>query len=81
MFEHLVGRVLRAPDGDAWRRRGHVQIGTRLLQLLVDIGMGTSEAGFVMLGNITLTDERRPLYQAEGLFKRAAECVTRVSIH
>ena len=31
--------------------------------------MGTSEAGFVMLGNITLTDERRPLYQAEGLFK------------
>ncbi|MBV8216445.1 MAG: BREX system Lon protease-like protein BrxL [Verrucomicrobia bacterium] len=31
--------------------------------------MGTSESGFVMLGNITLTDERRPLYQAEGLFK------------
>jgi len=31
--------------------------------------MGTSEAGFVMLGNITLTDERRPLYQTEGLFK------------
>ena len=31
--------------------------------------MGTSEAGFVMLGNITLTNERRPLYQTEGLFK------------
>lgn len=31
--------------------------------------MGTSEAGFVMLGNITLTSERRPLYQTEGLFK------------
>jgi ATP-dependent Lon protease len=31
--------------------------------------MGTSEAGFVMLGNIALTDERRPLYQSEGLFK------------
>lgn len=31
--------------------------------------MGTSEAGFVMLGNITLTDERRPLYQTEGIFK------------
>jgi len=31
--------------------------------------MGTSEAGFVMLGNITLTDERRPFYQTEGLFK------------
>ncbi len=31
--------------------------------------MGTSEAGFVMLGNITLTDERRPLYHTEGLFK------------
>jgi ATP-dependent Lon protease len=31
--------------------------------------MGTSEAGFVMLGNITLTTERRPLFQTEGLFK------------
>ena len=31
--------------------------------------MGTSEAGFVMLGNITLTDERRPLYHSKGLFK------------
>lgn len=31
--------------------------------------MGTSEAGFVMLGNITLTEERRPLYQTEGIFK------------
>lgn len=31
--------------------------------------MGTSEAGFVMLGNITLTDERRPLYQTEGIFQ------------
>jgi len=31
--------------------------------------MGTSEAGFAMLGNITLTDERRPLYQTEGIFK------------
>ncbi len=31
--------------------------------------MGTSEAGFVMLGNITLTDERLPFYQTEGLFK------------
>lgn len=31
--------------------------------------MGTSESGFVMLGNITLSNERRPLYQTEGLFK------------
>ena len=31
--------------------------------------MGTSEAGFVMLGNITLNNERRPLFQTEGLFK------------
>jgi ATP-dependent Lon protease len=31
--------------------------------------MGTSEAGFMMLGNITLTEERRPLYQTEGIFK------------
>jgi len=31
--------------------------------------MGTSEAAFVMLGNIMLTDRRRPLYQTEGLFK------------
>ena len=31
--------------------------------------MGTSEAGFVMLGNIALTAERRPFYQTEGLFK------------
>jgi len=31
--------------------------------------MGTSEASFVMLGNITLTDERRPFYHAEGLFQ------------
>jgi ATP-dependent Lon protease len=31
--------------------------------------MGTSEAGFVMLGNITLTNESRPLFHTEGLFK------------
>ena len=31
--------------------------------------MGTSEAGFVMLGNITLDEEHRPLYEEEGLFR------------
>jgi ATP-dependent Lon protease len=31
--------------------------------------MGTSESGFVMLGNITLTDERLPFFQTEGIFK------------
>lgn len=31
--------------------------------------MGTSEAGFVMLGNITLDDQHRPLYEPEGLFR------------
>lgn len=31
--------------------------------------MGTAEAGFVMLGNITLDENRNPLYLEEGLFK------------
>jgi ATP-dependent Lon protease len=31
--------------------------------------MGTSEASFVMLGNITLDEARRPLYADEGLFR------------
>lgn len=31
--------------------------------------MGTSEASFAMLGNITLTDERLPFYHTEGIFK------------
>ena len=31
--------------------------------------MGTAEAGFVMLGNITLGPDRMPLYDTEGLFK------------
>lgn len=31
--------------------------------------MGTSESRFMMLGNITLSEERLPFYQAEGLFK------------
>lgn len=31
--------------------------------------MGTSESGFVMLGNITLGSNRMPLYESEGLFK------------
>jgi ATP-dependent Lon protease len=30
--------------------------------------MGTSEAGFVMLGNITLDEHHRPLHEEEGLF-------------
>jgi ATP-dependent Lon protease len=37
--------------------------------------MGTSEAGFVMLGNITLTEERRPLYQTEGIFKELPQAL------
>lgn len=31
--------------------------------------MGTSEAGFVMLGNITLDEQHRPMHEAEGLFR------------
>ncbi len=31
--------------------------------------MGTSEAGFVMLGNITLGMNRLPLYESDGIFK------------
>jgi len=31
--------------------------------------MGTSEAGFVMLGNITLGPDRMPLYESDGIFK------------
>jgi ATP-dependent Lon protease len=31
--------------------------------------MGTSESGFVMLGNITLGINRLPLYESDGLFK------------
>jgi len=31
--------------------------------------LGTSEAGFVMLGNITLGMNRLPLYESDGLFK------------
>ena len=31
--------------------------------------LGTSEAGFVMLGNITLGADRRPLYESNGIFK------------
>lgn len=31
--------------------------------------MGTSEAGFVMLGNITLTEERLPFFHSKGIFK------------
>lgn len=31
--------------------------------------MGTAEAGFVMLGNITLSSDRRPLYETDGIFK------------
>jgi ATP-dependent Lon protease len=30
--------------------------------------MGTSESGFVMLGNITLGSDRRPLYETNGIF-------------
>jgi ATP-dependent Lon protease len=30
--------------------------------------MGTSEAGFVMLGNITMDEHHRPLHEEEGLF-------------
>lgn len=31
--------------------------------------MGTSEAGFVMLGNITLDEQHRPVYEDDGLFR------------
>lgn len=31
--------------------------------------MGTSEAGFVMLGNITLDEQHHPIYAEEGLFR------------
>ncbi len=31
--------------------------------------MGTSEAGFVMLGNITLDEQHRPVHEGEGLFR------------
>lgn len=31
--------------------------------------MGTAESGFMMLGNITLDEQRRPIHQAEGLFR------------
>ena len=31
--------------------------------------MGTSEAGFVMLGNITLDEQHRPVYASDGLFR------------
>ena len=31
--------------------------------------MGTSEAGFVMLGNISLGPDRLPLYETDGIFK------------
>ncbi|MFC1497176.1 BREX system Lon protease-like protein BrxL [Verrucomicrobiota bacterium] len=31
--------------------------------------MGTSEAGFVMLGNISIGTDRRPLYETNGIFK------------
>lgn len=31
--------------------------------------LGTSESGFVMLGNITLGSDRLPLYESDGIFK------------
>lgn len=31
--------------------------------------MGTSEAGFVIMGNITIGSDRRPLYETNGIFK------------
>ena len=31
--------------------------------------MGTSEAGFTILGNITIGPDRRPLYETNGIFK------------
>ena len=31
--------------------------------------MGTSESGFVILGNITIGSDRRPLYETNGIFK------------
>jgi ATP-dependent Lon protease len=31
--------------------------------------MGTSEAGFMILGNITIATDRRPLYETNGIFK------------
>lgn len=31
--------------------------------------MGTSEAGFIILGNITIGADRRPLYETNGIFK------------
>jgi len=37
--------------------------------------MGTAEAGFVMLGNITLGADRMPLYVTEGLFKELPQAL------
>ncbi len=37
--------------------------------------MGTSEAGFAMLGNITLGADRRPLYESNGIFKELPEAL------
>jgi len=37
--------------------------------------MGTSEAGFVMLGNITLGADRRPLYESNGIFKELPDAM------
>ena len=31
--------------------------------------LGTSEAGFAMLGNVTLGPDRQPLYESDGIFK------------
>ncbi len=31
--------------------------------------MGTSEAGFVMLGNITLDEQHRPVHEEDGIFR------------
>jgi len=31
--------------------------------------MGTAEAGFIILGNITIGPDRRPLYESNGIFK------------
>jgi ATP-dependent Lon protease len=37
--------------------------------------MGTSEAGFVMLGNISMGADRRPLYESNGIFKELPEAL------
>jgi ATP-dependent Lon protease len=37
--------------------------------------MGTSEAGFVIMGNITIGSDRKPLYETNGIFKELPQAL------